>query len=168
MVRGAKARCLGRRVAAGCAALPLVALTSGPAAGSGTTASAPSDDDAAGGLDPRITAIMHKPEYRHARWDLLETDPAGGRAVHSLSPETFFIPGSTAKLFVVSGTWRTLGADHRFVTPLYAVGERRGSTLTGDLDLVAQGDLTMGGRTAPDGTVAYTDLDHTPSPTTWP
>lgn len=45
--------------------------------------------------------------------------------------------------------------------PLYAVGERSGATLTGDLDLVAQGDLTMGGRTRPDGTVAYTDLDHT-------
>ncbi|WP_371675698.1 D-alanyl-D-alanine carboxypeptidase/D-alanyl-D-alanine-endopeptidase [Streptomyces sp. NBC_01276] len=167
MVRGAKAGSLRRRVAAGCAALLFVALAAGPAAGSGTAASAPSapsapsDDDSGGGLDPRITAIMHKPEYRHAQWGLLETDPAGGRVVHSMSPETFFIPGSTAKLFGVSGTWRTLGADHRFVTPLYAVGERRGGTLTGDLDLVAQGDLTMGGRTAPDGTVAYTDLDHT-------
>ncbi|MEU5806642.1 hypothetical protein [Streptomyces sp. NPDC047718] len=45
--------------------------------------------------------------------------------------------------------------------PVYAVGELNGATPTGDLDLVAQGGLTMGGRTRPDGTVAYTDLDHT-------
>ncbi|MEV7614227.1 D-alanyl-D-alanine carboxypeptidase/D-alanyl-D-alanine-endopeptidase [Streptomyces sp. NPDC089799] len=114
-----------------------------------------------GRLDPRITAIMRKPEYRNAQWGLLQTEPAGGRALHSLFPAQFFIPGSTAKLFSVSGTWRTLGGGHRFVTPVYAVGQRNGSTLTGDLDLVAQGDLTLGGRTRPDGTVAYTDLDHT-------
>ncbi|MFD8020855.1 D-alanyl-D-alanine carboxypeptidase, partial [Streptomyces lavendulae] len=168
MVRGANTRSPGRRVlqrrvAAGCAALLLMALTPGPATGSTPSPPAPSapSGDGTGGLDPRITAIMHKPEFRNARWGLLETDPAAGRVVHSLSPRTFFIPGSTAKLFGVSGTWRTLGADHRFVTPLHAVGERHGSTLTGDLDLVAQGDLTMGGRTRPDGTVAYTDLDHT-------
>ncbi|GLV85056.1 D-alanyl-D-alanine carboxypeptidase/D-alanyl-D-alanine-endopeptidase [Streptomyces lavendulae subsp. lavendulae] len=160
MVRGANTGSPGRRAAAGCAALLLMALASGPATGSPSSPSSPSADGT-GGLDPRITAIMRKPEYRNAQWGLLETDPAGGRVVHSLSPRTFFIPGSTAKLFGVSGTWRTLGADHRFVTPLHAVGERHGSTLTGDLDLVAQGDLTMGGRTRPDGTVAYTDLDHT-------
>ncbi|MGW5347266.1 D-alanyl-D-alanine carboxypeptidase [Streptomyces sp. NPDC004050] len=104
---------------------------------------------------------MQKPEYRHAQWGLLRTDPDAGRGLHSMCPGQFFIPGSTAKLFPVSGPWRTLGPDHRFVPPVYAVGELNGATPTGDLDLVAQGDLTMGGRTRPDGTVAYTDLDHT-------
>ncbi|MBT2451441.1 D-alanyl-D-alanine carboxypeptidase/D-alanyl-D-alanine-endopeptidase [Streptomyces sp. ISL-43] len=104
---------------------------------------------------------MGKPEYRHAQWGLLQTEPDGGRVVHSLFPDQFFVPGSTAKLISVSGPWKTLGKDHRFVTPVYALGERNGSTLSGDLGLVAQGDLTMGGRTRPDGTVAYTDLDHT-------
>ncbi|RSS84410.1 D-alanyl-D-alanine carboxypeptidase/D-alanyl-D-alanine-endopeptidase [Streptomyces sp. WAC06614] len=104
---------------------------------------------------------MAKPEYRNAQWGLLQTEPADGRVLHSMYPGQFFIPGSVAKLFSVSATWRTLGTDHRFVTPVYAVGRRSGSTLTGDLDLVAQGDLTLGGRTRPDGTVAYTDLDHT-------
>lgn len=104
---------------------------------------------------------MRKPEYKNAQWGLLQTDPDGGQVVHSQFPEQFFIPGSTAKLFSVSGPWDVLGGDHRFKTPVYAVGERSGSTLKGDLDLVAQGDLTMGGRTRPDGTVAFTDLDHT-------
>ncbi|MET9696747.1 D-alanyl-D-alanine carboxypeptidase/D-alanyl-D-alanine-endopeptidase [Streptomyces sp. NPDC006529] len=112
-------------------------------------------------LDPRITEIMRKPEYRNAQWGLLQTDPATGRVVRGSFPGQFFIPGSTAKLFSVSGPWKTLGSDHRFETPVYAVGERRGATLDGDLALVAQGDLTLGGRTAPDGTVAFTSLDHT-------
>lgn len=120
-----------------------------------------SDNDGSDPLDPRITEIMRKPAYPHAQWGLLQVDPETGRTVHSRFPDQLFIPGSTAKLFSVSGAWHALGADHRFVTPLYAVGERRGATLTGDLALVAQGDLTMGGRTRPDGTVAFTDLDHT-------
>lgn len=144
-----------RTAAAGCTALLLVALVSGtapsPAPGTG-------DPDR---LDPRITEIMRKPEYRHAQWGLLQTEPVGGQVLHSLFPGQFFIPGSTAKLFPISAAWQTLGRDHRSVTPVYAVGERSGATLTGDLDLVAQGDLTLGGRTRPDGTVAYTDLDHT-------
>ncbi|MFJ3173965.1 D-alanyl-D-alanine carboxypeptidase/D-alanyl-D-alanine-endopeptidase [Streptomyces roseus] len=157
-----RAAALRRRAAAACAALLLVGLASGTGARAAPApAPEPTPSPSQAALDPRITEIMRKPEYRHAQWGLLETEPADGRVLHSLFPGQFFIPGSTAKLFAVSGTWRTLGTDHRFVTPVYAVGQRTGATLTGDLDLVAQGDLTLGGRTRPDGTVAYTDLDHT-------
>ncbi|MFD8142947.1 D-alanyl-D-alanine carboxypeptidase/D-alanyl-D-alanine-endopeptidase [Streptomyces sp. NPDC059708] len=159
---------LRRRAGAGLAALVLAAFAPGAVARAGPDPSpappqppAPSASGDAGRLDPRISEIMRKPEYRYAQWGLLQTGPEDGRVVHSMFPEQFFIPGSTAKLFSVSGTWRTLGTGHRFTTPVYAVGEREGGTLTGDLDLVAQGDLTLGGRTRPDGTVAYTDLDHT-------
>lgn len=142
---------------AGCCALLLLALTSSAAA---QAASSP-DDDGSDRLDPRITEIMGKPDYPNARWGLLQQDPDSGQVVHSRLADQLFIPGSVAKLFGTSGAWDTLGGDHRFRTPVYAVGDRRGSTLNGDLDLVAQGDLTMGGRTRPDGTVDYTDLDHT-------
>ncbi|MFI5671337.1 D-alanyl-D-alanine carboxypeptidase/D-alanyl-D-alanine-endopeptidase [Streptomyces sp. NPDC051704] len=155
-----------RRAAAACAALLLVALATGAGAGTAPAPSpipspTPTPSAQRAALDPRIAEIMRKPEYRHAQWGLLQTEGADGPVLHSLFPGQFFIPGSTAKLLSVSGTWRTLGTDHRFVTPVYAVGQRTGATLTGDLDLVAQGDLTLGGRTRPDGTVAYTDLDHT-------
>ncbi|MFJ9522034.1 D-alanyl-D-alanine carboxypeptidase/D-alanyl-D-alanine-endopeptidase [Kitasatospora sp. NPDC101801] len=112
-------------------------------------------------LGPEITAIMNKPAYQHAQWGLLEIDDATGRVIHSRYPDQFFIPGSTAKLVSVSGAWHTLGGDHRFTTPVQAVGERDGTALNGSLVLVAQGDLTMGGRTKPDGGVDYTTIDHT-------
>ena len=114
-----------------------------------------------GGLDPRVVKIMNSSAYRYGEWGLLETDPATGRIVHSLAPpQRLFVQGSTTKLFSVSSALDDLGFDHRFTTPLYALGKTSGDSLSGTLVLVAQGDLTMGGRTKPDGTVDYTNFDH--------
>jgi D-alanyl-D-alanine carboxypeptidase/D-alanyl-D-alanine-endopeptidase (penicillin-binding protein 4) len=113
------------------------------------------------GLDPRIARIMDASVYRYGEWGLLETDPATGRVIQSVGPaQRMYVQGSTTKLFVVSTALNDLGFDHRFTTPLYALGHTSGGTLSGTLVLVAQGDLTMGGRTKPDGSVDYTDLDH--------
>ena len=57
-----------------------------------------------------------------------------------------------------------LGADHRFITPVYRIGEvTPDGVLNGDLVLVANADLTLGGRNLPDGTLAFTNFDHTES-----
>ena len=114
-----------------------------------------------GDLGPEITAIMDKPSYQHAQWGLLEVDDATGQVVRARFPDQFFMPGSTAKLVPVSTAWHVLGGGHRSTTPVQALGKRSGSVLKGALALVAQGDLTMGGRTAPDGTVDFTPIDHT-------
>jgi len=111
------------------------------------------------GLDPRITAIMDKPGYQHAQWGLLEVDSAG-KVIHSMFPGQFFIPGSVTKLFSVSAALNVLGPGHRFTTPVYAVGQRHGTTLDGNLVLVGQGDPSLGGRTTPSGGIAYTNVDH--------
>ncbi|MFJ9952463.1 D-alanyl-D-alanine carboxypeptidase/D-alanyl-D-alanine-endopeptidase [Kitasatospora sp. NPDC091207] len=124
----------------------------------GVAGAAPAHHD---GLSPDILAIMGKPAYEHAQWGLLEIDDTTGEVIHSQYPNQFFIPGSTAKLVSVSGTWHTLGGEHRFTTPVQAVGDRSGSVLDGSLVLVAQGDLTMGGRTEPDGSVDFRPIDHT-------
>ncbi|MET7575382.1 D-alanyl-D-alanine carboxypeptidase/D-alanyl-D-alanine-endopeptidase [Streptomyces sp. NPDC005492] len=126
------------------------------AAAAGSPAAAHGDD-----LGPAIEAIMHKPSYEHAQWGVLETDPESGQVIHSRFANQFFVPGSTVKLVTLSTAWHALGPNHRFTTPVMATGTRTGSTLHGNLALVAQGDLTMGGRTKPDGSVAYTDIDHT-------
>jgi len=112
-------------------------------------------------LGPAIKAIMNKPAYKHAQWGVLEVDPARRETIHSQFPNQGFIPGSDTKLVTISSAWHTLGPGYRFTTPVFSVGARTGSTLTGNLSLVAQGDLTMGGRTKPDGSVDYTDIDHT-------
>ena len=54
------------------------------------------------------------------------------------------------------------GPNHRFSTPLVRRGEvDQKGTLHGDLILLAQGDLCMGGRTGPDGALVFKDEDHT-------
>ena len=114
-----------------------------------------------GGLDPRIQKIMNESIYQNGEWSLLETDPATGHIVQSLAPaQRLFVQGSTTKIFSVSAALNDLGFNHHFTTPIYALGQTSSSSLKGNLVLVAQGDLTMGGRTKPDGTVDFTDVDH--------
>jgi len=114
-----------------------------------------------GGLDPRIQKIMNESIYQHGEWGLLETDPATGHVIQSLAPaQRLFVQGSTTKIFTVSAALNDFGLNHHFTTPVYALGQTSGGSLNGTLALVAQGDLTMGGRTSPDGSVAFTDTDH--------
>ncbi|MGW4895796.1 D-alanyl-D-alanine carboxypeptidase/D-alanyl-D-alanine endopeptidase [Kitasatospora sp. NPDC004240] len=137
------------------------ALTMAAAVVLGTAAPASAATRDLRGLSAEIRAIMAKPAYEHAQWGLLEIDDATGEVIHEQYPDQFFIPGSTAKVVSVSGTWHTLGGDHRFTTPVQALGTRSGPVLDGSLALIGQGDLTMGGRTAPDGSVSFTPVDHT-------
>ncbi len=68
------------------------------------------------------------------------------------------------KLFSVGLALNALGADHRFITPVYRIGDLTpDGVLKGDLVLVASADLTLGGRNLPDGTLAFTNFDHTES-----
>ena len=113
-------------------------------------------------LGPKVEKIMNSPLYRYGQWGYLEVNPSNGRTVRSLGPaDRLYIPGSSTKLFSVSATLDDLGFHHHFETPVYAQGKLKNGKLDGDLVLVASGDLTMGGRTAPNGTVSYTPTDHT-------
>jgi D-alanyl-D-alanine carboxypeptidase/D-alanyl-D-alanine-endopeptidase (penicillin-binding protein 4) len=123
------------------------------------TAEAASNGGSGGPLPQPIRSIMDKAQYANANWGLLESD-AQGRTILSNRANEMFIPGSSAKLFSVSAVWKTLGPDHRFTTPVYAIGTRNGPTLDGDLVLVGSGDLSLGGRTTPEGGIAWTNYDH--------
>jgi D-alanyl-D-alanine carboxypeptidase/D-alanyl-D-alanine-endopeptidase (penicillin-binding protein 4) len=114
-------------------------------------------------LPPAIASIMAKPQYAHAAWGLLDLNPAG-TPVLSRRADEMFIPGSTTKLFSTSAAWSVIGPDHRFTTPVYALGRREGGTLHGDLVLVGAGDLSLGGRAKPGGGLDYTNTDHTDAP----
>jgi D-alanyl-D-alanine carboxypeptidase/D-alanyl-D-alanine-endopeptidase (penicillin-binding protein 4) len=112
-------------------------------------------------LAARIGAVISAPEYRHARWGILVVEQEKGRVVYERNADELFLPASTTKLYSCSSALDAFGADYRFETPIYARGSVENGRLHGDLILVASGDLTLGGRTLPDGTLAFTNNDHT-------
>ncbi len=108
-----------------------------------------------------IEAIFNKPVYKNAIWGLRVIDLETGKELIDLQPRCNFYIGSVRKIFSVGQLLNQVGPAYRYNTPVYRRGEMSGAgVLRGDLVLVASGDLTMGGRTNPDGTVAITDFDH--------
>lgn len=115
----------------------------------------------AGDLAEQLRAVIDGPEYQHARWGILIADLKDDSLVFSRNAERMFAPASVTKLFSCAAALAALGPQHRFETPVYAVGKLADGELRGNLVLVAQGDLTFGGRDTPSGKTAYRDNDHT-------
>jgi D-alanyl-D-alanine carboxypeptidase len=108
-----------------------------------------------------VKAVFDKPAYKNAIWGLRVVDPGTGKELMDLQPQCNFYIGSVRKIFSVGELLNQVGPDHRYNTPVYRRGELNGAgVLQGDLVLVASGDLTMGGRTNPDGTIAVANFDH--------
>lgn len=113
-------------------------------------------------LPPAIAAVMANPRYAaYTQWGIYAADRETGEAVLDLNSIQRYVPGSTTKLFPAAAALTAYGPDFRFETPVYRQGEVVDGTLDGDLILVASGDITMGGRDLPDGTLAYGNVDHT-------
>jgi D-alanyl-D-alanine carboxypeptidase/D-alanyl-D-alanine-endopeptidase (penicillin-binding protein 4) len=113
-----------------------------------------------GDLPASARKVIHKERYENSTWALRVVDPRTEKAVFSVSPRRQVIPGSTGKLYSISTALDALGPDHRFETPVFATGPVQGSTLSGNLVLVASGDLVLGGRGATEGEVAFRNTDH--------
>ena len=123
--------------------------------------SSPATRPASSSFEGNLTTITSAPRYTHASWGIIIVDPATGTSLYESNADQMYVPGSTTKLFSSAAALEALGPDYRFRTPVYAMGSVDGSgKLDGNLVLVASGDLNMGGRTLPDGTIAYTDIDH--------
>ena len=124
------------------------------------------DDSPVGGLQPaeldrRVATVLQTPAYRNGHWGLLVVDARTGSAVYELNSDQLFAPASVTKLFSGAAAMVELGADYRFETPVVRHGEIDAKgTLHGDLILIAQGDLSMGGRAGADGTLLFKDDDH--------
>jgi PBP4 family serine-type D-alanyl-D-alanine carboxypeptidase len=128
-----------------------VAANAGSSSASGAAASVPAD----------IQAVFNKPVYRNAIWGLRVVDPGTGSVLVDLRPDHQFFIGSVRKIFSVGALLEQIGPQHTYDTRVYRQGQMdSGGILHGDLILVASGDLTMGGRTNPDGSVAISDYDH--------
>ena len=111
-------------------------------------------------LAQRIELVTNGPDYKQARWGILVVDAQTGKTVYEQNAGKLFLPASTTKLYSCAAALDALGPDYRFETPVYRRGEVRDGKLTGDLILVASGDLTLGGRNDSSGKMAYTNHDH--------
>jgi serine-type D-Ala-D-Ala carboxypeptidase/endopeptidase (penicillin-binding protein 4) len=112
------------------------------------------------GLAAKIDAVLNRPDYKHSRWGLLVVDNESGRAVYEHNPDQLFAPASVTKLYTCAAALSVLGADHRFETPVYRRGEVTDGRLHGDLILIGQGDLTLGGRADASGKLLFKNHDH--------
>jgi D-alanyl-D-alanine carboxypeptidase/D-alanyl-D-alanine-endopeptidase (penicillin-binding protein 4) len=112
-------------------------------------------------LAERIEKVLKEPGYQHGRWGLLIVDRQTDEVLYERAPDERFRPASVTKLFSTAAALIDLGPDFRFTTPVHRRGEvDESGVLKGDLILVASGDLSLGGRTGPDGSMLYTDSDH--------
>lgn len=112
------------------------------------------------GVSADMRAVMQQPKYAGATWGLRVLDAKTGEVLVNSGPDKQLFIGSVRKLFTIGELLDQVGPEHRYDTPVYAQGTRAGGVLDGNLVLVASGDLTMGGRTNPDGSIAVTDEDH--------
>src|SRR5208282_3579926 len=130
-------------------------VLAGCGGGNSDSSSAPSPAD----VPADIQAIFNKPIYQNATWGLRVLD--NKKVLINLRPDDNFLIGSVRKIFSVAELLDEVGPAHTYDTPVYRQGQISGAgVLNGDLILVASGDLTMGGRTNPDGSIAIKDHDH--------
>ncbi len=140
----------------GIAALTLAAALSGSAvSAAGATGSAPSRT----AVPSDIQAVFQKPAYAKGVWGLRVLD--GENVLLDFNSQRHFYIGSVRKVFSVGQLLNAVGPNHTYDTPVYRSGTiDANGVLHGNLIVVASGDLTMGGRTNPDGTIAVSDWDH--------
>ena len=110
--------------------------------------------------DDRVDPVVNVKEFAGAHWGMLVVDLATGRPVFERNADQLFCPASVTKLYTTAAAMSDLGVDYRFKTPVVRRGEVKEGILHGDLILIAQGDLSLGGRTGPDGSLLFEDGDH--------
>ena len=110
----------------------------------------------------RVEAVLTTAGFQNGHWGVLVVDRKSGQVVYERNADQLFAPASVTKLFSTAAALIELGPGYRFQTPLVRHGDvdAKGK-LQGDLILIAQGDLCMGGRTGPEGTLLFKDEDHT-------
>jgi D-alanyl-D-alanine carboxypeptidase/D-alanyl-D-alanine-endopeptidase (penicillin-binding protein 4) len=142
------------------AAVAVVALLAGCVADAPSGSESGSGLTSVPGLPDEALEVMNQPQYADGRWLISVEDLETGETLIDLDGDKLAEPGSFVKTYSAGAAWVKWGPDHTIITPVKQSGTVTDGTLAGDLVLVGQGDLTMGGRTKPDGTVDFTNLDH--------
>ena len=112
-------------------------------------------------LQSRIEKILARPEFVHTSFGIEFYSVDSNRVVYEHDGQKLFTPASTTKLLTEGTALALLGADYRFHTRIYRVGQiDKKGTLKGDIVLVGSGDPNLSGRIQPNGTLDYADEDH--------
>ena len=109
-------------------------------------------------LTRALATIENQPRYARATWGYEVLGEKSGQVLAAQNAQSMFDPGSTMKIYSTATALRLYGPNYRFVTPAYREGTMSGSTLNGDLVLVGSGDLSLGLRDQPNGTLYYENL----------
>ena len=113
-------------------------------------------------LTHRVESVLTTAGFEHGHWGILVVDRKTRETIYERNADLLFAPASVAKLFSTAAALVELGPNFRFQTPLLRRGDvDANGILHGDLILLAQGDLAMGGRTGPEGKLVFHDDDHT-------
>jgi D-alanyl-D-alanine carboxypeptidase/D-alanyl-D-alanine-endopeptidase (penicillin-binding protein 4) len=126
---------------------PVVAGASGESAATGPQ-----------NLTTALAAIENEPQFARTTWGYQVLDQKSGRVLASQNALSMFDPGSTMKIYSNATALRLYGPNYRFTTPAYRQGTMSGTTLNGNLVLVGSGDLSLGMRDQPNGTMYYENL----------
>lgn len=141
--------------------LVLIASLLASCGGGGGGDGGDSGDTVAQPIPAEIQKVFDKPVYKNTTWALRVVDVETGAVLHDLNSSRPMLIASVRKLFSTSMALEALGPEHTLRTPVHRRGTvNAAGVLTGDLIMVASGDLTMGGRTNPDGSLAISNQDH--------
>jgi serine-type D-Ala-D-Ala carboxypeptidase/endopeptidase (penicillin-binding protein 4) len=141
----------------GSAALALMALLlSGGGATADPTAKASTNIPVS--VSDTIRNIQAKAVFAHSSWGIHLVDLATGDVLIDEAGGKSLLPASVMKIYSIATALHGYGADYRFHTPVYRLGEVKDRVLAGNLVLVASGDFNFGLRSQPDGTLAFNSL----------
>ncbi|GAA3114840.1 D-alanyl-D-alanine carboxypeptidase/D-alanyl-D-alanine endopeptidase [Streptosporangium carneum] len=110
---------------------------------SGAPASALGPAPGVADLVEDLDRILSDARLTPARAGVAVRSAATGEQLYALDPGKILTPASNAKLVTSAAAVDTLGLDFRFTTDVLSTGDRKGSTLTGNLYLRGTGDPTM-------------------------
>lgn len=146
-------RALASAALAATAALLLGACTS-------ESDSASSSDTIVSALPADAQTVIDSPPWQFGQWNYQATDMDTGETVYAANPDTLGLIASNTKNFTVGAYLDTFGVGATVETPVYALGDRAGTTLQGDLVIVGAGDFILGSRGVPSGELQFNSPDH--------
>ncbi len=90
--------------------------------------------------------VLFTKNLSQAVWSIQVENLEDQQNLYSLTPQRSLIPASNMKILVCAAALLRLQPEYKYKTELLASGKQTGTTLEGDLIVLASGDPSIGGR----------------------